>query len=471
MSTAARLHRILALAMLVMVATASASAGGKTTGGGESSPAKPAYSGGYRGVGRDGVYPAENLLDKWPEEGPKLLWTYNGLGSGWSSVTIHDGRAYVLGGTNPGRLFCFDIDSGKLIYKAAYGPDRTEGRFAGTRSTLEIAGDKAVFASGDGVIHCRKVSDGSKIWAVDTVKDFGNKIPGHGYNITPLIYKDKVISAIRRGKHTHVALDLETGKVVWASEPSTLAIGDSSPVLVPHEKKPLIVDNLWHAFVAIDPENGKIVWKRKDGRTGTMMTPIYSDGYVFADMGRHRAVLLERVDAGGSDEKEPFREVWKLDHGLDDISQALILDGRVYYMGRLRKEIEVTVEKKGKTQKRKKTVRPMFLFARDLRTGKLIHQEKVRASGSLAAADGMIYLVTGGEMGWKSKEGIVARLHLIKPTKDGFEQVSAFNPVRDKKEAWINPAIGQGRLFFRQGNRISCYDLRPESYKESTKDE
>ncbi len=425
----------------------------------------PSYGGGYRGVDRTGVYPADGLIRKWPQDGPKLLWTYDKLAVAWSSVTVWDGKAYVLGGTEPGRLYCLNVADGRLLFAKGYGPDRKEGRFPAARSTVEIHGGRAYFASGDGVIHCLDASTGDPVWSVDTVKAFANKVPGHGYNLTPLIHDGKLICAIRRGKHTHVALDLKTGDVVWASEPSTLAIGDSSPVLVPHEKQPLILDNLWHALVAIDPDSGKIVWQHKEGRTGTMMTPVVRGDKVLADMGGHRAVLFERTTDGDA----PFRKVWKLDNGLDDISQALILDGKVFYLRRGQREVERKETKNGKTITRKVREKYMALEARDLETGKVLQTTAVRASGSLSAADGMIYLVTGGEKRWQGSDGIEAWISLVRPTQRGFEIVSEFKPVRAKKEVWVNAAIADGRLFFRQGRRISCYDLRPASYGDSLK--
>ncbi len=418
----------------------------------------PLYSGGYRGPDRNGIYPAEDLLKKWPEGGPEMLWKYEGLGEAWSSVTIHDDKAYVLGGINPGILYAFDLDDGELVWKLEYGPDRREGRFAGSRNTVEVRSGRAYFATGQGVVHCVDLKARKVVWSVDTVKKFGNKIPGHGYNITPLLHDGKIICPIRRGKHTHVALDMKTGKVVWTNKPSTYAIGDSSPVLLDGDP-PLVVDSLWHAFVVLRPDTGKIVWTYKDGRTGTMMTPVVRDGYVFADMGRHRATMFHRTD----DPNQPLRKLWQLDHGLDDISQALILDDTVFYLGRTHRMVEEVVERKGKKETRTVRQRYMAMWARDVKTGKLLKSEQVRESGSLSAADGMIYLVTGGEKNWKSSKGIEAWISLIRPTKGGFEQVSHFKPVRGKKEVWINAAIADGKLLFRQGRMLSAYDISAES--------
>src|SRR5438045_1019308 len=51
----------------------------------------------FRGPQRTSVSPDKGLLDKWPEEGPKLVWKAVGAGRGYSSIAIVDGRIYTLG--------------------------------------------------------------------------------------------------------------------------------------------------------------------------------------------------------------------------------------------------------------------------------------------------------------------------------------------------------------------------------------
>jgi hypothetical protein len=36
-------------------------------------------------------------MSQWPEGGPKRLWTIEGLGEGFSSVSIVDGRLFTMG--------------------------------------------------------------------------------------------------------------------------------------------------------------------------------------------------------------------------------------------------------------------------------------------------------------------------------------------------------------------------------------
>ena len=48
----------------------------------------------WRGPERSGVYPETGLLDEWPEGGPEQLWSMEGIGSGFSSVSNKDEIVY-----------------------------------------------------------------------------------------------------------------------------------------------------------------------------------------------------------------------------------------------------------------------------------------------------------------------------------------------------------------------------------------
>ncbi|MDR2563190.1 MAG: hypothetical protein LBC98_04535, partial [Prevotellaceae bacterium] len=45
---------------------------------------------------RTGIYKEAGLLKSWPEAGPQLAWSYDGLGEGHSSVAVStSGKLYI----------------------------------------------------------------------------------------------------------------------------------------------------------------------------------------------------------------------------------------------------------------------------------------------------------------------------------------------------------------------------------------
>ncbi|MHC4742160.1 MAG: PQQ-binding-like beta-propeller repeat protein, partial [Planctomycetota bacterium] len=76
----------------------------------------------FRGPDRDGRSDETGLLSRWPEGGPEMVWSIEGLGTGFASLAVVDGTIYTTGmieGT--GYLFAIGTD-GKEKYKKAYGP-------------------------------------------------------------------------------------------------------------------------------------------------------------------------------------------------------------------------------------------------------------------------------------------------------------------------------------------------------------
>jgi len=88
----------------------------------------------WRGDNRDGKYNETELLKKWPEDGPKLLWHYDELGKGHASAAVANNMVYTAGTLDGnGYIFAFD-NSGKLLWKTDYGKEWVEN-FPGVRST------------------------------------------------------------------------------------------------------------------------------------------------------------------------------------------------------------------------------------------------------------------------------------------------------------------------------------------------
>ena len=56
---------------------------------------------GFHGPFRDAICRETGLLQKWPKEGPPLLWKLEGLGMGYSTVSIVGDRFYTMGDRIP----------------------------------------------------------------------------------------------------------------------------------------------------------------------------------------------------------------------------------------------------------------------------------------------------------------------------------------------------------------------------------
>jgi hypothetical protein len=106
----------------------------------------------WRGVDRTGIYHEAGLLQTWPTAGPQLLWHYDGLGEGHTSVAIDANKIYLTGlADGNGYIFVFDLN-GKLLQKKAYGPEWKES-YNGPRGTMTINEGNIYLISGLGELY------------------------------------------------------------------------------------------------------------------------------------------------------------------------------------------------------------------------------------------------------------------------------------------------------------------------------
>ncbi|MBL8296571.1 MAG: hypothetical protein JNN08_32300, partial [Bryobacterales bacterium] len=72
----------------------------------------------WRGPARDGKSTETGLLRKWPEAGPRQVWKAQGLGQGYSSVTISAGKVYTLGQRDDTQyVMAFEEATGKKLWE------------------------------------------------------------------------------------------------------------------------------------------------------------------------------------------------------------------------------------------------------------------------------------------------------------------------------------------------------------------
>jgi len=119
----------------------------------------------WRGPNRDGIYPEKNLLKQWSENGPEMLWSFEGLGHGHSSVAVISDRVFVTGVkdtiVSEGTLFTFDLN-GNLLWQKNYGKDFCLN-FHGTRSVPVVVDDLIYTESGMGAVYCLKTETGEQV--------------------------------------------------------------------------------------------------------------------------------------------------------------------------------------------------------------------------------------------------------------------------------------------------------------------
>src|SRR5579862_2221323 len=184
----------------------------------------------WLGPNRDGS--TAEKVSPWKGE-LKVAWRHP-VGEGHSSPVVADGRVYLHSCENGKELEiveCFDADSGQRVWGTEYPRGPFKGLFGnGPRATPTVAGGKVYTYGSTGLMSCFDAKGGDKIWQVDTRKEFNPPAVKFGVSASPLVVGNKVLVAVGAKGASVVALDKDSGKVLWKSLDDKASY--SSPILM-----------------------------------------------------------------------------------------------------------------------------------------------------------------------------------------------------------------------------------------------
>ena len=386
----------------------------------------------FRGPNRTGVSTEIGLLKSWPKDGPKMLWSCEGLGAGWGSAAVVKDVVYIVGEIDKKEtLFALD-SNGKLLWKTTYG-DRWKRSFPDARTTPTIVGADIFVNSGGGTVVCFDRSSGAIKWRVDTMKKFDGKYHSWGIAESPLVVDNKIIATPGGKKASVVALDKETGKTVWAAKELTEKANYCSPILIKRGGKQIIATMLADHFVGIDAADGTVLWQDAfadyfpDAKDINPNSPVYFDGKIYTTSGYDDGGALYDLSADGLS----IKRVW-VDSTLDVHHGGVVLvDGVIY----------------GSNWKGN---RNGDWVALDWKSGKVLYEHHWSNKGAIITADGLLYVYT-------EKDGKVG---LVKPNPQKFDLISSFEVTMGDGEHWAHPSISNGRLYIHHGDALMVYDIK-----------
>ena len=170
----------------------------------------------WRGPNRDGISTETGLLTSWPKSGPPVIWKTTGLGVGYSSLAIVNGRFYTQGQRAKQQFVsAFDVKTGKKIWETQTSRDYRDDRGDGPRGTPTIDGDRLYSMTGDGVLACLEVATGKVVWSQNLAQKYGGSIPGWGFSESPLIDGDRLIVMPGGRGASLVSLNKHDGTLQW----------------------------------------------------------------------------------------------------------------------------------------------------------------------------------------------------------------------------------------------------------------
>lgn len=394
---------------------------------------------GWRGANRDGISPEvpERLPGMTtpaaaPATGgseaafptPEPLWRRPLTGQAMAGIAVADGYVVVADfGEKKNDLYrCFTADKGEPVWthscdnaaKVEYGPS--------PRATPLVRDGKVYVCGSAGDLFCLDLKKGLVLWAMSFTKTFGTKPPTWGYSSSLLEADGKLIINPGAEQASLVALDPQTGKVLWKTPGKGPAYG--SLICGEFGGRRQIVG--WDAasLGGWDPATGKRLWEIVcEGEPYYIVpTPVAWKGKLLVCDAE--STRLYDFDPQGRIVAKPTAMSEEL---TTEMGTPTVLDGIALTTGG-------------------------GLIALDLGAG----LKRLWTNDQLDGFMSFTHIVAGNGRALVFAEDGTASL--VVP---GKTECRVLGTVRLSDRTWSHPALANGRLYVRDDKWLYCYPLGP----------
>ena len=388
----------------------------------------------WRGPGRTGTYDEKGLLKKWPDGGPKLLWSYENSGFGYSTPIVTDDAVYITGRKESEDVLTSLTLDGKKKWDVVYGKAWTTNH-DGSRCTPTYYNGNIFVVSGSGDIVCIDKSGKIK-WSKNHFTLYESKPLMFGISESPVVVDNIVVVSPGGKKAALVAFNINDGKVVWETVTNDTEPQYVNPKLIEYAGKKIIVTVLGTNVLGVDTKDGKVLWKvdyvAANAATGRVMknhacTPTFRDGDILISNGYNWVSMKLKLSPDGNF----VTKVWE-NRNFDPQLGGVVLLGNYIF---------------GTTH----MSQPADSWACvDWTTGKTLWTNKWKGRGSVISADGMLIM-------FEERTGTVA---LANPDPSKLDIVSEFKITKGEGPFWAHPAIKNGKLYIRHGEALMVYQVK-----------
>jgi outer membrane protein assembly factor BamB len=379
------------------------------------------------------------LADSWAEDGPAVLWSVD-LGEGHAAPVVLNGRVYLIDYDETARadaVRCFSLADGKEIWRRSYTVHVKRNH--GMSRTVPAVTEKYVVTIGPRChVVCLDSITGEFRWGIDLQKEYGTTEPLWYTGQCPLIDGDQVILAPCGPETLMIAVDCETGSVVWKTpNPNGWNMSHSSIAPMTIAGTRMYVYCAIGATVGVAAEGerrGKLLWEVPWNARVVAPSPVGLEGgriFLTAGYGSGNMMLqVEKQDTEFSAEiifKKPPTE------GLaSEMQTPIYYDGLLY----------------GIMPKDAGALREQFVcYDTD---GTLIWSSgkaKRFGFGPFLLADGKFYVM--------SDDGV---LTLLKRSRNEYIQLDEAR-ILDGHDAWGPIAIANDRMLLRDSKKMVCINV------------
>jgi len=400
----------------------------------------------WRGEGRTNHSPETGLFGSWGDNGPKSLWTATGLGSGYATVSVADGKIFTSGNTKTTQQVTAYNLKGKQLWATPVTNKLPKHQYLGSRTTPTWHDGKLYVVGSNGNICCLDAENGKLIWSRKFSEWSGKMMSVWGYSESPLVDDNLVICTPGGPDGMVVALDRETGTDVWACKLPDYGdeygvngkslmngAGYSSVVVSEGGGVKQYVQLVGRGLFGIRASDGKLLWRYKKIANGTanIPNPIVDGDYIFTSTAYNTGAALLKLVADG--DGVAVEEVYwmKSKTFQNKLGGMTLVDGHIYCGHGNGSGLPICVE----------------MMTGEVKWGPL--RTRGKGESSLIYADG--HLV------WRRQDGTVI---LTKVNSESMEIVSTFKPDFQEDNSWAQPVIANGVMYLREQDKLMAYQLK-----------
>jgi len=385
----------------------------------------------WRGAMRDGIFDETELLAHWPDEGPELLWIYEGLGRGFAAPAVTKDGLFI-NGEKEGNSYLFALDlEGKLLWKSRNGKEFLGEGFSstypGARSTPTVYDDLVYTSSGQGQISCFKYANGKKVWSLNITDDLDGILGYFGYSESVAVDQEHVYCFPGGASTNLAALDRFTGKVAWTQSAHRDTFAYGSPVLLDLPDRKILMNTSRHHLFTLDRSNGDLLASYKlegyeyDGEHCN--TPVYDDGFIYFvanDVPGQGAVKLRLSDNG-----ESLSEIWRNKDVMNNFGGQIALNGHLFT-----------------------TIKGNKLVVLDPENGTVVDSLKVATGGIIFTDNKFIIYGNNGNVS------------LVNYNQGQLEAAGQFKVREGSGHHFAHPVVANGIMYIRHGDALMAYRVK-----------
>lgn len=269
---------------------------------------------------------------------------------GWSSPVVCEGQVWITTATTDGREFfaiCVDAATGEVrknekLFTCEKPEPLGNNVNCYATPTAAIEPGRVFIHFGSYGTACVDTRTFEVLWKREDLQCRHYRGPAS----SPILFRDMVLLTMDGVDLQYViALDKKTGKTVWKTDRSVawndehvpgqmardgdLRKAHSTPLLIEHDGKPVLLTGGAKAAYGYDAVNGKELWRVQYPAWSAAPMPVYYDGLALFITGLGKTEL-HAVRLGGSGDVTDTHVAWKLDSMVAKTASPILVSNLFY---------------------------------------------------------------------------------------------------------------------------------------------